>query len=132
ASATQLQTHDRRVPYPSMLLPATQPRIGPPGNPDTGFDISQFTGVDGGLTAERGVLFIADLFRNGYELGTGNNGDRFATPVTCDFDLSPMDFRLSPAVVVGQASGGPPAVPGISGSLNPLVDRGYAAFPITM
>jgi hypothetical protein len=124
---------DKRVPRPTMFLPATGPQVTAPPGPSAGFDLAPYTGATQTPELARGVLFVADLFRNGIPLGTGNPTQRFATASSCEFDLSPMDFRLAPAVALAHVPSqafNVPGDPSAGGALNPLVDRGYGDFPM--
>jgi hypothetical protein len=76
----------------------------------------------------RGVLYIRDLFCSLWKIG-GHN------PAPGRFDLSAMDFRLSPTVA--ESWNGTGIKPGDVKEVNPLINSGFAildlaAYPIVM
>ncbi len=114
-------------PHTNISLPATRPRnSNSPASP--GFDIGPLTGAGDG-TKGRGVLYIRDLFYNGspFHPLSGSNHTQ-----SCNFDLSPGDFRLAPWVADAHLLVNSPNAPGAGGMPNPLVDVGTTTLPLTM
>lgn len=94
-------------------------------------NIGRYTGQFGcdPLAQVRGVLYVRDLFCSMWKIG-GHN------PSAGMFDLSAMDFRLSPSVAQSFNPHDPPISPGDEG-VNPLINNGFVvldlnAYPITM
>ncbi|HHI78921.1 MAG TPA: hypothetical protein ENK02_02985, partial [Planctomycetes bacterium] len=143
------KTHfDLGIPVGS--LPPTFPRLvgGVEDRPaDSIFDLSAITG-NTATNKRRGILYIRDLIQNGRWRSIADNKNTAFYPTvtakTVDFDFSPGDFRLSPAVVDARVDTAVPWGPGeidpqtqtVVGYLNPLVDKGWApsttsTFPLT-
>ncbi len=106
-------------------------RPGGPQHWPPGLDITTWTSGSIPASMDRGTLFVRDLMHNG--------GILPADPYTvaCEWDQSPGDFRLSPAVAPATphlAARIPPGNTAAGGVLNPLVNAGYftTSFPITM
>jgi len=111
--------------HPLINLQATGIRTGGSSPLNPGVDIALWTGrnVSG---SRHGILYVRDLLTH-MPLGVSFQ----------NFDRSPHDFRLSPAVSPHVTSGSPVApgtyLPVTDGARNPLVNRGWAGtLPVTM
>ncbi|MEZ5988707.1 MAG: hypothetical protein R3F30_06215 [Planctomycetota bacterium] len=110
--------------HPFVGTIATAVRSSSPSSPR--IDIAPITGgTSAAAYVHRGTLYVRDLIENG------------AFHASSDFDRSPHDFRLSPAVApfTTSDSSRPDALaPGSAyGALNPLVNTGWAgSFTLTM
>lgn len=101
-----------------------------PPQPPPSRNIARYTGQFFDSNSQvRGVLYVRDLFCSMWKIG-GHN------PSPGKFDLSAMDFRLSPSVAESFNPISPPPSPG-NGGVNPLMNNGFvvldlSAYPIVM